>query len=241
MVFSSEIRRVVCEREILEYQLIRKDVKNINLRIKPDGKILISANNSVPEKIIDDFIKRKQKYIIQSLERNKENQRYVSMISKQYVSGESFDIIGKSLRLKVIEKKKDAVWTDGVFLYLAVKDKNNLIKKQRIFDTWLKELQWKTFEQIIWETYQTFKKYDVPYPKLKIRYMTSRWGSCQPKRGSITLNSRLIEAPRNCIEYVVLHEYVHFLYPNHSSKFYEFLSILMPDWKERKTELEKRL
>ncbi|OYP38116.1 metal-dependent hydrolase [Lachnotalea glycerini] len=57
----------------------------------------------------------------------------------------------------------------------------------------------------------------------------------------MSLNSKLIEAPRNCIEYVVLHEFTHFIHPNHSKKFYDFVAMLMPDWKERKMELEKRL
>jgi len=65
------------------------------------------------------------------------------------------------------------------------------------------------------------------------------WGSCQPEKGVITLNSKLIAAPRNCIEYVVLHEFVHFIYSSHSKQFYEFVAMLMPDWKERKSELEK--
>jgi predicted metal-dependent hydrolase len=91
------------------------------------------------------------------------------------------------------------------------------------------------------ETYQVFKQYGVPYPELKIRYMTSCWGSCRPKSGIITLNSKLIEAPRCSIEYVVLHEFAHFIHPNHSRKFYDFVSMLMPDWKERKGELERRV
>jgi predicted metal-dependent hydrolase len=68
--------------------------------------------------------------------------------------------------------------------------------------------------------------------------MTSRWGSCQPKRGTITLNKRLIETPRSCIEYVVMHEFVHFRQPNHSKNFYDLLGVLMPDWNERKATLE---
>ena len=86
---------------------------------------------------------------------------------------------------------------------------------------------------------ELFEKYGVAYPTLKIRYMTSRWGSCQPKKGIITLNSKLIEAPRNCIEYVILHELVHFIHPNHSRQFWDFVAMMMPDWKERKKELEK--
>ena len=67
-------------------------------------------------------------------------------------------------------------------------------------------MQTGTFNQICREIYQVFKKYDVEYPTVKVRYMISRWGSCQPKRGVITLNSKLIEAPRNCIEYDILGE-----------------------------------
>ena len=67
---------------------------------------------------------------------------------------------------------------------------------------------------------------------------TSR-GSCLAKKGVVTLNKRLLEAPRNCIEYVVMHELCHFIHPNHSKQFYAFLTMLMPDWKQRKEALDK--
>jgi len=241
MISNLEMRSISCEHRILEYQLTRKLVKNINLRIKPDGNILVSANYDVPVEFIDDFIKRKQEYIIRILEKYEENLKYTSPVPRQYISGESFEILGKSLRLKITEGEQEAVWTDGVFIFLIVKNKDNLKRKDKLINDWLKNLQTKTFEQICMETYRVFKKYDVSYPQFKIRFMTSRWGSCQPKRGIITLNSKLIEVPRNCIEYVVLHEFVHFIHPNHSRKFYDFVAMLMPDWKERKMELEKRL
>ena len=69
--------------------------------------------------------------------------------------------------------------------------------------------------------------------------MISRWGSCQPKRKILTFNIALLEAPLSCIEYVATHEFVHFLQPDHSRKFYQYLSMFMPDWKERKNELEQ--
>ncbi len=106
---------------------------------------------------------------------------------------------------------------------------------------WLKQYQNMVFEKIMQEKYTLFQKYKVPYPKLRVRYMTSRWGSCQPKKGIITLNSQLITVPRNCIEYVVLHEFVHFIHPNHSRQFWNFVTMMMPDWKERRAELEKRI
>ena len=69
--------------------------------------------------------------------------------------------------------------------------------------------------------------------------METRWGSCLVKKKIITLNKRLLEVPRNCIEYVVMHELCHLIYPNHSKQFYSFLTMLMPDWKERKDYLDK--
>ena len=95
------------------------------------------------------------------------------------------------------------------------------------------------FGEIISELYPMFRKYGVDTPILRIRDMETRWGSCLAKKGIITLNKRLIEAPRNCIEYVVMHELCHFIHPNHSKQFYSFLTMLMPDWRQRKALLEK--
>jgi predicted metal-dependent hydrolase len=241
MISNTKIRNVRCEQRVLEYQLTRKQVKNINLRVKPDGQVFVSASQNVPVEFIDNFVKEKQEYIIRALDKYEENRKYVSFAPRQYVSGESFDILGKSLRLKVIQGNQESVTTDGVFIFLTVRNKENQKRKENLMNNWLKEMQTGTFNQISREIYQIFKKYDVEYPIVKVRYMTSRWGSCQSKRGVITLNSKLIEAPRNCIEYVVLHEFTHFIHPNHSKKFYDFVAMLMPDWKERKRELEKRL
>lgn len=237
---NTELRTVECDKRTLEYLLTRKQVKNINLRVKPEGQVNVSANQNVPAEYIDDFIKSKQTYIIKALDKYEESRKYTAS-PKKYVSGENFDILGKSLRLKVYEGNEESVTTDGIFVFLAIKNKENQKHKEKLMNDWLKKMQTETFNQICREIYQIFKKYDVEYPIVKIRYMTSRWGSCYPKKGIITLNSKLIEAPRNCIEYVVLHEFAHFINPNHSKKFYDFVAMIMPDWKERKKELEKRL
>ncbi len=133
------------------------------------------------------------------------------------------------------------MYTDGVYIFLKVKNRNDFRHKEMLMSRWLKQYQNMVFEKIMQEKYTLFQKYKVPYPKLRVRYMTSRWGSCQPKKGIITLNSQLITVPRNCIEYVVLHEFVHFIHPNHSRQFWNFVTMMMPDWKERRAELEKRI
>lgn len=241
MSLNPEQRVVHCEDGDIPYLLTRKSVKNVNLRIKPEGEVLVSANNSVPTDFIDAFIEKKQRYIFSVLSRYEEKKKLFQAVPKRYVSGESYDLLGKSLRLKVEANKEENVYTDGVYIFLKVKDKDDFRHKEIMMSKWLKQYQTTVFEELLQEKYLLFEKYGVTYPTLKIRNMTSRWGSCQPKKGIITLNSKLIEAPRNCIEYVILHELVHFIHPNHSRQFWDFVAMMMPDWKERKEELEKTI
>ncbi|MBR1702084.1 MAG: M48 family metallopeptidase [Lachnospiraceae bacterium] len=241
MRLNPEQRVVHCEDGDIPYLLTRKSVKNVNLRIKPEGEVLVSANNSVSTDFIDAFIEKKQRYIFSVLSRYEEKKKLFQAVPKRYVSGESYDLLGKSLRLKVEANKEENVYTDGVYIFLKVKDKDDFRHKEIMMSKWLKQYQTTVFEELLQEKYLLFEKYGVTYPTLKIRNMTSRWGSCQPKKGIITLNSKLIEAPRNCIEYVILHELVHFIHPNHSRQFWDFVAMMMPDWKERKEELEKRI
>ena len=158
---------------------------------------------------------------------------------KQYVSGETFYVLGRGVRLKVEKSMQETIFSDGIYLSLCVKDPSDFAKKQRMVTRYLDEQCRSVFGEIISEIHPIFQKYGVPMPTLRIRDMETRWGSCLAKKGVITLNKRLLEVPRNCIEYVVMHEFCHFIHPNHSKHFYSFLAMLMPDWKERKTVLDR--
>ncbi len=74
-------------------------------------------------------------------------------------------------------------------------------------------------------------------PEIRVRSMTSRWGSCTPGARRVTFARQLVEAPLTCMEYVVFHELVHFLHPNHSRQFYACLEAFVPDWRERRQAL----
>lgn len=78
----------------------------------------------------------------------------------------------------------------------------------------------------------------VTRPALQARYMTSRWGSCHWTRGKIVLNTALAALPEELMDYVALHELVHFLHPNHGPGFYAVMDRLMPDWKEKRARLK---
>jgi hypothetical protein len=183
MQSTTQQRIVHCANGDITYLLTRKLVKNVNLRVKPDGTVRVSAGSRVPLKFIDNFIEEKQQFIFSALSKYEEKRKFDEDAPEKY------DVT--------------------------------------------------VFDELIKETYDRFQKYGVPYPQLKVRNMTSRWGSCQPQKGIITLNRQLLKFPRECIEYVVVHEFTHFIHPNHSKQFWDFVTMMMPDWKERKAELEK--
>ena len=231
-------RTIVAEGQEIQYHLERKPVKNLNLRIRKDGEVFVSASASVPDSEVDNFVCSKAGYILEAINKFEELAQYKPQ-PKQYVSGETFYIQGRSLRLQLSQANKDSISSDGVYIYLAVKNIDDFEKKRRMLSRFLDQQCEAVFGEIISELYPMFRKYGVDTPILRIRDMETRWGSCLAKKGIITLNKRLIEAPRNCIEYVVMHELCHFIHPNHSKQFYSFLTMLMPDWRQRKALLEK--
>ena len=75
---------------------------------------------------------------------------------------------------------------------------------------------------------------------IRIHPMKTRWGSCNVKKGTLNFNLYLIDQPLECIEYVVMHEFAHFIQPDHSPAYHALMTTLMPDWKARKAKLNAK-
>lgn len=227
--------------EVIKYEVQRKEVKNINLMVKPDLKVIVSVNDEVPIDYIKDFVNDKAPWIIKQQSYFKKAQTE-NLISKEYVSGETFKYLGKQYRLKVIQSYD----YEGVKLFqgyfcLHIKDKNNISKKQRLLENWLKTKAQEIFEESLNKIYPLIEKYEVIKPSINIRKMKSRWGSCLTKKRTILFNLDLIIAPKYCIDYVVLHELIHFIHKGHNKEFYNLLTVLMPDWNKRKAILDEEV
>lgn len=233
------LRNVMFQGKPIAYTLARKDVKNLNLRVRNDGSVTVSANETHEAEQVDAFVIAKGAYITGAQAQFRLHEAFTPA-ARQYVSGETFVIQGRSLRLKVIEGRTPSVTSDGVYLYLQVPDKTDVAKKERVINRYLQHQCNAVFGEIIVQVYPVFAKYGVAMPTLRVRNMNTRWGSCLAQKGVITLNKQLLQAPRHCIEYVVMHEFCHFKHQNHSKEFYSLLSTLMPDWRERKQVLEQQ-
>lgn len=234
---STQTRKVETDCGTIEYTFERKKIKNINLRIRHDGSVYVSAPLRVPVKTVESFVASKSDYIRNAVMHF--SQRESKKAEMQYVSGENVTLLGKNMQIKVKKDSKEYVTCDGLYVYIHVKRPDYYNRKRNLFDSWLDKQCLTVFDEIMHEVHNKFAPYNITFPQLKIRRMTSRWGSCQPFKGVITLNKRLIEAPEKCIEYVVFHEYCHFIHPDHSKNFYSLLQTMLPDWKECKRILEE--
>ena len=233
---STEIRKMETDCRTIEYTFERKKIKNINLRIRHDGSIYVSAPSEIPISSVESFVAGKSNFIQKSLERF--DRHKIIQAEMQYISGENVTLLGKNMRIKIIKSSNEYVTCDGIYVYINVRRPDYYNRKKNLLDSWLDDQCLSVFDEIMQHVYKKFKPYLAFYPKLKIRNMTSRWGSCHPNKYVVTLNKKLIEFPKNCIEYVVTHEFCHFIHPNHSKQFYSFLQVMLPDWKEGKNLLE---
>lgn len=221
----------------ITYLLERKPVKNINLRIRADQSVCVSAPKVVTAKAIDAFVIQKSSYILRTIKKFKEKE-FQEGLNNCFIDGETIKLLGHNLRLKVKKASRNKVESDESYVTLCVKDWRDTELKKRVLESWLRKKCKEEITTICKKLYPLVKKYGIAFPKIQLREMVSRWGSCSPKKGFVTFNTALVAMPVSCIEYVVMHEFTHFLFPNHSKNFYQQLRIFMPDWEERKKRLE---
>ena len=217
-----------------DVKIIKKDVKNITLKVRPNGEAILTAPNSASDEHIKFIMQKRAKWIAQK----RAFFASFKMPQKEYVSGEDFRYLGRSYRLKVVQSKEERVKLQRDYLELFVKDKSDLKRRENLIYEWCHEKAMIYFFNIL-QKFNKIVKQDIK--SVKIRQMKTRWGSCNPYKSYINLNIELIKKPKSCIEYVVFHELVHLLYPDHSKKFYDYLTLYMPDWQKRKEILEKAM
>ena len=215
---------VQCRKYPITYTLVTKQVKNINMRISSKGEVVVSANPFVPMDKIDDFVSSKVSWIVKH-QKSMQERSQKSMIDDKHII-----LFGNSLKIRKTTGKYNHVSYDKDTLYVQCREQADPEKVVRQF---LDKLCKDVFLDVATLTFRSLSDYHLEFPDVKIRDMKSRWGSCTPAKNSITLNRKLIHYPFELIEYVVLHEFVHFIQPNHSKAFYNIIENYMPDYKTR--------
>lgn len=194
------------------------------MRISSKGEVVVSANPFVPMDKIDDFVSSKVSWIVKH-QKSMQERSQKSMIDDKHIV-----LFGNSLKIRKTTGKYNHVSYDKDTLYVQCREQAD---PEKVIRQFLDKLCKDVFLDIATLTFRSLSDYHLEFPEVKIRDMKSRWGSCTPAKNSITLNRKLIHYPFEFIEYVVLHEFVHFIQPNHSKAFYNIIENYMPDYKTR--------
>ena len=250
MKSKKTIRTLTGADPVISYEVIQKDIKNMYLRLREDGTIVVTANHRIPLETVDRFVLKNIGFIAGRKEKlEQEALRAEEQAELQYVTGETVRIFGRPVPLVVREGRPASVQFDipegeeqsGVkksFVIMTVPEGYDAERRKRLYLNDLEKYTKKCLLQMCTRVWPLFRPYGVAWPEVKFRTMKSRWGSCQPQGGKITLNLRLVEKPYAAAEYVVVHEFAHFLHADHSPRFYAAVEHFMPDYRERKKLLK---
>lgn len=222
--------------EEIEVIVTKKKMKNVRLKVFPDRKVALSSPQNVPNAWIEEYLKEKSGWIEERLTYFRKTTGYEAI--KIIKSGISTKILGREVIILVEESPRKKVYRDEDRVIVGIHDKSNYEDIIKQFDRWWKIQAKLYYENVLQRLYPILGKYIINRPSLTVRKMKTLWGSCSVGKDKITINQYLYKALPPCIEYVILHELTHLLYPKHNRQFYDFLSIHMPDWKERKRILD---
>lgn len=218
-------------------ELVRKKMKTCRLKVYPDQTVRLSIPTKVSTKWAESFLREKSSWIEASLKRFQKTAGQAVEI--EIKDGCRIRLLGEEMTLEVSEGERDCVYQEGNRIYIRTRSPENQERIEAIFEKWWRGQAKAILTDRVDQWYPVIEKHGVEKPRIAIRKMRTLWGSCSVYRHVVTFNFDLIKAHASCVDYIVLHELAHFIHPNHSRQFYDFLSRYMPDWKERRRMLNQ--
>ncbi len=219
-----------------DYYIEFAERKTLGLEVLPDLRIIAKVPLDATIDEIEAFLVRKWKWLYKQLAELKKMNKLQA--ERRYVSGESYYYLGRQYMLLVEKGMNDVVKLERGKLRLnTTKSTRDSIHNERLLREWYEYRRDRIFKQ---EYLKALKYFDYPQiPQLGQRVMARRWGS-YTSDGKVLLNPRLIEAPREAIFYVCVHELCHKISHKHNELFYRELNNRLPNWQRIKDSLEIR-
>ena len=203
------------EGKLYNVEVVYKNNKNTYVRIKDDLTIYVTTNYFVSLNKIKKILDDNYDYLKKGIEK----------IEGKALKEDEVYLLGK--KYKIVIKDVKGVYIEGDFIY--TKDLNT-------YNKWLKKEILTLYKSHLDKIYNEFEE-NIPYPKLKIRNMKTRWGVNNRRDNSVTLNTRLIEYDLEKLDYVIVHELSHFVHFDHSKDFWLLVSKYCKDYKKIRKEL----
>ena len=209
--------------------------QRIAIHVEPDGRVLVDAPQDAPLEQVKVAVIKRARWISSNVLAAR--MRREQVLPREYVSGESLLYLGRRYRLKVLvdSAAMPGAAMRGPFVEVRVGARDAQAVR-RVLEDWYRDRAKTLFGQRL-AAVAIPLRWLRQLPPTRIQTMARQWGSCSPA-GRITLNPALVKAPRECIDYVLLHELCHLKQHNHSHKFYRMLDQQMPGWHRIKDRLD---
>ncbi len=201
---------------VIEYEVIRKDNKNLYFRFNDNCKLIITAPKYISDKEVKDLISKNASSLLTM---------YENALIKKERKG-FFWYLGKSYKVEFDNRVSDVVFDE---------DTITCMNEESLEKFYLDECS-RVFQEEIEACKKCFN--NLPEFSFRIRSMRTRWGVCNRRTNTITLNTELLEKDITLIDYVIIHELCHFFEPNHSKNFWHLVSLACPDYKEKRKKLK---
>ncbi|MDO9108483.1 MAG: SprT family zinc-dependent metalloprotease [Coriobacteriia bacterium] len=223
----------------IAYEVFRADRTTLSITVNPDGVVEVVAPLGIALEDIRARIHRRARWIANQ-------QRYFEQFlprtpPRRFVSGETHLYLGRQYRLRVVVADEESVKLNGGRFVVHVVGGPVPERVEVLLGQWYAA---KASERLTERLEECWKRFSggcaSDVPPLRIRRMRSRWGSMSSS-GLLTLNVDLIRAPRECLDYVILHELCHLEHADHGAAFRARLEQVLPDWERRKHRLELTL
>lgn len=208
-------------------KLVRSKRKTLSLIVETDGTLTVRAPLHMKEADIRRFVEAKENWI----KRKQAAARKDAPVPRRYLDGETFLYLGTTVPLRLIPGKGPALVMDGVFKL----SRSAQPRARSVFEAWYK----RQARAVLHERVAFFAtKYGFRVEKIRISSARTRWGSCSAK-GTLSFAWRLVLAPPDVIDYVVVHELCHLKELNHSKAFWAQVEAILPDYKAKRKWLKQ--
>lgn len=218
----------------LKVELVRKDIKNLHLGVYPPaGRVRVAA----PLAVSDDAVRLAVIGRLGWIRRQQAKFHAQPRQSvREMVRGESHYYLGRRYRLALAETRGQQTvdLQGGTRLVLRAHPGADAAARWRVLERWYRARLHELLAPLV---AQWSAALGVPPPPWRVRWMKTKWGSCNPQAPRLWFNLGLVKTPPDCIEYVVAHELLHLIERSHGQRFLDLLDAKLPDWRERRARL----
>lgn len=220
----------------LEIEVERKPIKNMHLSVyPPDGRVHLSVPDYLTEGDVRSYVISKWEWIRTQQD---EIAAQARQTPREYVSGENHYYFGVRYRLRVsyVTSGANSVEVRGDTMTMRVRKDSTVERRAELMTEWYREQLKEYIGPLVARWAEKLEERNVTW---QIKSMKTLWGSCNARRRSLLFNLELARVPKECIEYVVVHELTHLKIQNHSKVFEFLLGQQIPNWKSLRKKLNE--